>query len=270
MPKKLLCQRHPLFYHLSVGEKRLRRRLIWYFNKKSYCRLRSTQKYPYRVKKHSSKLIRKLGDADMQLQYNKVKNLELVIAKMNGTLIFPGETFSFCKIVGKPTRKKGYLMGIELSRGEARPGIGGGICQISNLLNWLVLHSPLEICERHHHSFDPFPDDNRILPFGSGATVFYNYRDFQFFNPTPHTFQINLWLTEKSLEGEIRTQELLNWTYHVYEKEHQFIKKDTQYFRSNEIWREKIDRVSGQRVGVPELMIKNYAEVKYLPFGMAE
>jgi vancomycin resistance protein VanW len=68
---------------------------------------------------------------------------------------------------------------MELYFGEARLGIGGGLCQIANLLKWLAIHSPLTVTERHHHSFEPFLDDRRVLPFGSGATIFYNYGDFQ-------------------------------------------------------------------------------------------
>jgi vancomycin resistance protein VanW len=192
-PKKLLSQRHPLFYFLSVWSKRIKRQLAWYTDGKKYTRTTSTEKLPFRIKKHQSVLLKKLGENNEQLQINKVTNLKIAAAKINGTLVQPGQTFSFCKTVGRPTKSKGYLLGMELSFGEARAGIGGGICQISNLIHWLVIHSPLTVTERYHHSFDPFPDDGRVLPFGSGATVFYNYRDYQFTNNTPHTFQINLW-----------------------------------------------------------------------------
>ena len=50
--------------------------------------------------------------------------------------------------------------------GEVKTSIGGGICQLANLLYWMALHTPLEVIERHHHSFDPFPDSGRTLPFG--------------------------------------------------------------------------------------------------------
>ncbi len=201
----------------------------------------------------------------MQLQINKVTNLKIAAKQINGVLIYPGETFSFCKLVGQPTQKKGYLPGMELSFGEARAGIGGGICQISNLIHWLVIHSPLTVTERYHHSFDPFPDDGRVLPFGSGATVFYNYRDYQFTNNTPYTFQINLWFTEKCLEGELRIDQELDFAYHVIEKEHQFLKIGNQFYRKNEIWREKFLKFQGGKVVDTELLTKNFARVTYTP-----
>lgn len=263
--RKLLSQRHPIFYFISIWEKRIRRRLTWVFDNKTYTSTKQSEKLGFRVKKHQSKLLKKLGDSDMLLQYNKIENLKIVVEKINGTIIKPGETFSFCKTVGLPTKRKGYKLGMELSFGEARAGIGGGICQSSNLMHWLALHSPLTINERHHHSFDPFPDDGRVLPFASGATVFYNYLDFQLTNNTDWTFQINLWLTDKLLEGEIRVNEELDFNYHVIEKNHRFIKKENTFFRSNEIWRTKNAKFRSGALIEEELMFKNFGKVKYVP-----
>lgn len=263
--KKLLSQYHPILYFISIWEKRIRRILTWIFDSKKYTSLKQDKKLNFRVKKHQSKLLKKLGETDMILQYNKIDNLRLVIKKINGTIIKPGETFSFCKTVGLPTKAKGYKLGMELSFGEAKAGIGGGICQSSNLIYWLALHSPLSITERHHHSFDPFPDDGRVLPFASGATVFYNYLDLQITNNTHWTFQINLWLTDKLLEGEIRVDKELDFNYHVFEKNHKFIKKDKEFFRTNELWRTKHEKFKSGEILEEEFICKNFGKVKYEP-----
>lgn len=263
--RKLLSQYHPLLYHTAVWVRRMGRYMDWYFDNNMYCNKRSDTLLPFRIKKHQSVLLKKLGDSDMQLQINKVANLRIAIESINNIVIRPGETFSFCKLVGRPTRKKGYLEGMELSFGKAKAGIGGGLCQISNLIHWLVMHSPLTVTERYHHSFDPFPDDGRVLPFGSGATVFYNYRDYQFRNNTPYTFQINLWLTEKCLEGELRIDTELDYAYHVFEKDHQFLKIGDEFYRKNEIWRKKILKFKGGEVLKTELITKNFARVTYTP-----
>jgi vancomycin resistance protein VanW len=263
--KKLLSQKHPLFYFLSIWEKRIRRYLQWYFGKTKYVKASSVEKLPFRIKKHQSVLLKKLGESDMQLQINKVTNLRLAVKNINGTIIRPGETFSFCKLVGRPSRRKGYLKGMEISFGKPRAGIGGGICQISNLIHWLVIHSPLTVTERYHHSYDPFPDDGRVLPFGSGATVFYNYRDYQFKNNTPCTFQILLWLSDKCLEGELRINKELDFAYHVFEKEHCFVKMENEFYRKNEIWRNKIAKFEGGKILETELITKNFARVAYTP-----
>lgn len=263
--RRLLSQRHPFLYFLAVWSRRFRRYFEWYLSSKRYVTTRSPHKLPFRIKKHQSVLLKKLGDSDMKLQVNKVTNLRIAIQNIDGILIRPGETFSFCKLVGLPTSAKGYLPGMELTFGEARAGIGGGICQISNLIHWLVIHSPLTVTERYHHSFDPFPDDGRVLPFGSGATVFYNYRDYQFTNNTQHTFQVNLWLTEKCLDGELRTDTELDYGYHVFEKDHQFLKIGGKFFRKNEIWRHKILKFKSGEVVDTELITKNFARVTYTP-----
>lgn len=263
--RKLISQRHPILYFIAVWARRAQRKAVWLFDNKKYSTAKSTEKLPFRIKKHQSVLLKKLGENNMQLQINKVTNLKIAAAQINSILIRPKETFSFCKLVGLPTVKKGYLPGMELSFGEARAGIGGGICQISNLIHWLVIHSPLTVNERYHHSFDPFPDDGRVLPFGSGATVFYNYRDYQFTNNTPYIFQINLWFTDKCLEGELRIDQELDFAYHVFEKEHQFLKIDNQFFRKNEIWREKFLKFQGGKILETELLTKNFARVTYTP-----
>lgn len=263
--RKLLSQRHPVLYFIAVWVRRIKRYTDWCFDNKKYAKSRTSKKLDFRVKKHQSVLLKKLGDSDMQLQINKVTNLKIATKQINGILIRPGETFSFCKLVGLPTKRKGYLPGMELSFGKAKEGIGGGICQISNLIHWLVIHSPLTVTERYHHSFDPFPDDGRVLPFGSGATVFYNYRDYQFTNNTNHIFQINLWFTNKCLEGELRIDTELDYAYHVIEKDHQFIKVDGQFYRKNEIWRNKILKFKSGQIVQKELITKNFARVTYTP-----
>ena len=263
--RKLLSQRHPILYFLAIWTRRVKRIAEWNLDKKKYSKTRSSDKLSNRIKKHQSVLLKKLGENNKQLQINKVTNLEIAVKQLNGILIKPGETFSFCKLVGLPTKRKGYLLGMELSFGEARAGIGGGICQISNLIHWLVIHSPLTVTERYHHSFDPFPDDGRVLPFGSGATVFYNYRDYQFTNQTEHTFQINLWFTNKCLEGELRINKELEYAYHVIEKEHQFLRIDGQFYRKNEIWRDKILKFESGKIIETELITKNFARVTYEP-----
>lgn len=175
--RKPLSLYHPWLYWLRVWQRRLWRHCRWRLGGRRYVRLPSVdERLPYRYIKHTSKLIRRLGDSDLALQRNKVVNLRLAVDCMNGVSIGPGEYFSFCRLVGRPSARRGFVEGMELSFGEARSGIGGGICQLSNLIHWMALHSPLRVVERANHSFDPFPDEGRILPFGSGAAIFYNFR----------------------------------------------------------------------------------------------
>lgn len=174
----------------------------------------------------------------MVLQHNKVKNLSIALEKLNGIIIQPGETFSIWKRVGKPTQKKGYLNGLVLENGRIAQGIGGGLCQLGNLLYWMALHTPLTITERWRHSYDVFPDINRTIPFACGTTLAYNYVDLQITNNTQNNFQINLWLDDAYLNGEILSDTSIQEHYEIFETDHLMTQQWWGgYTRHNKIWR---------------------------------
>ena len=106
----------------------------WKTDGRQYAQSFHSNPLTFRVKKHQSVLIRKLGDSEQRWQKNKVINLKIASERISTILIKPNETFSFCQLVGLPTIKQGYVEGMELSFGQARGGIGGGICQIANLI----------------------------------------------------------------------------------------------------------------------------------------
>ena len=220
-----------------------KRHLMWKFGGNNFSRLgRVLPSELYAHFSHQTPLLRKLKDVDMQLQYNKITNLKLACAKIDGITIHPGEVFSYWKLIGKPTARKGYLPGMVLHSGTVKAGIGGGLCQLSNLLYWMVLHTPLTVTERHRHSYDVFPDSDRTQPFGSGATCFYNYGDLMFKNDTKEIFQIRLEITESHLKGIIKASTPPALKYEIYEKAH--IIKSTYwggYTRHNVLFRKMID-----------------------------
>lgn len=257
-----LSEVHPIIYNIRVWQLRMARRFRDRRGGVRFAADQSEGPLPFAIYNHQSLLRRKLGSLDMRFQENKVTNLEIARRPIDRLLIKPGETFSFWNRVGETTAEKGYLEGLQLSRGEIKTGIGGGLCQLANLLLWMAFHSPLVIAERHHHSFDPFPDDRRALPFGSGASVFYNYIDLRFHNPTDTTFQFSVFLTDEHLKGSLLASEEIAHSYHVVERDHEFVRKGDKNYRRNEIWREVIDRRSGKIVN-RELLVKNFAEVKY-------
>ncbi len=257
-----LSKIHPFFYQTRILQKRMFRHVADLRRLGRFASEKQTENVRFTCKKHQSLLRRRLGNSDPQLQENKVKNLAIACPTIDGILIKPGQTFSFWRQIGEATADKGYFEGMQLSRGEVVRGVGGGLCQLANLLYWMALHTPLQIVERHHHSFDPFPDENRVLPFGSGAGVFFNYVDLRFFNPTDITFQIRLWLTDDHLKGAIYSDRETPHSYHIFEKNHKFSNVGGKNYRENEIWREVIDRRTGNRL-TEEMLVKNHAEVKY-------
>lgn len=185
---------------------------------------------------------------------------------MTHIVIAPGETFSLWHSIGRVTRLRGYVPGMLLSQGEVIEGTGGGLCQLANLLHWMALHSPLLVSERYHHSFDAFPDSGRTLPFGSGATIFYNYIDLKFYNPTSQPIQICVWTDETHLQGELRTTEPFSYSYKVIERDHRFtyVAHEKKYYRENALYQVRIDRRTGKHVD-ERLLYRNHSEVKYIP-----
>ncbi|GAA0339230.1 VanW family protein [Bacillus carboniphilus] len=241
-----------------------KRYLEWIFSGKKYAKTQVTERLDHVIFSHQTPLYRKLKDVDMWLQHNKVKNLEIAIQTLNGLLLKPGETFSYWKRIGRTTKAKGYVPGMVLYYGKYTTGIGGGLCQLSNLIYWMTLHTPLQVTERYRHSYDVFPDSKRTQPFGSGATCSYNYIDLQFVNNTDKTFQLALWLEDGFLKGEWRANEPLLHTYEVYEKSH-WISMEYWggYARHNEIYRKKLNQ---HNVLVDdEFITENHAIMMYEP-----
>lgn len=247
----------------AVGAHRLRRRLRWLTSGAHWARERSAIPLSVRVIKHKSLLMRQLGDTDMWMQRNKVTNLRIAAACTDGLVLRPGETFSFCRSVGKATARRG-VDGMLLSNGQAMSGVGGGICQLANLLYWMVMHSSLIVVERSEHGFDPFPDNNRVIPWGSGAAIYYNYVDLVFRNDTDSTFQFVTRVGERYLEGELRVDVKQANSYSADARDEHFFVHEGRYFRRNEIWRTVIDRRTGDHVA-EERLKRNLALVTYVP-----
>jgi len=241
----------------------LKRKWNWFFTKRHYAKTFCSLSFRHSIFKHRSVILRKLKDVEMYLQENKRKNLEIAIRHLNNIEIKPGENFSLWKLVGRPTKRKGYLEGLVLKSGKIEKDIGSGLCQLGNLLFWIFAHSPLSISERYRHGFDVFPDVNRKVPFGAGATLSYNYIDLQIKNDTLHNFVIKLWLDKTHLNGELFSKNKINKSYKIEERNHQ-IKQQFWggYSRHNQIFKITTSETSETE----ELMVENHAIMMYNPF----
>lgn len=108
---------------------------------------------------------------------NRTNNIRLAAEAINNSVVFPGETFSFNKTVGKRTADKGYLPAPVIVRGEFSEDIGGGICQVSSTLYNAVDNAGMTIVHRYSHSRSvPY------IPPGRDATVSWYGPDFEFKN----------------------------------------------------------------------------------------
>lgn len=116
---------------------------------------------------------------------DRTTNLRLAAEKINGTVLMPGETFSYNTVVGERTIAAGYKEAAMYQNGEVVDGLGGGICQISTTLYNAVLYSNLEIVERRNHQFVP-----SYASAGRDATVVYGSIDFKFKNTRNYPVKI--------------------------------------------------------------------------------
>lgn len=116
---------------------------------------------------------------------NRTTNLRLASDKINGTVLMPGETFSYNKIVGERTIAAGYKNAAIYENGQVVDGLGGGICQVSSTLYNSVLQSNLEVIERTNHMFL-----TTYVEGGRDATVAYGSLDFRFKNNRTYPIKI--------------------------------------------------------------------------------
>lgn len=149
MSKRLFCQLNPLTYRISVLKGILFRKAKWIINRNKYSSQFSKEQLPFVIYKHNSLIRRRLCNVNMALQENKAVNLSLAAPKISGILIKPGQIFSFWILVGSCTAKKGYLEGLVIKSGEVSQGIGGGMCQFTNLIHWMILHKRVGYCLSH-------------------------------------------------------------------------------------------------------------------------
>lgn len=267
MKRRLFCEISPLAYKISTVKCIILRRLkdiidVILFGRR-FSSEKSDNRLPAVLYRHSSLIRRRLGGADMQLQENKAVNLSIAAPKISGILICPGETFSFWKLVGEPTAEKGYLEGLTIEKGEPSRGIGGGLCQMTNLIHWMALHSELDIEEHHHHDgVDLFPDYGRKVPFGTGTSVLYNYLDYRLKNNTRNTYQIIVYTDGEYLRGELRAVFRSKCSFHVKAENERFVREDGVVFRRGEVYRTVVDACTG-RMLKKELIRKNNARVAY-------
>ena len=242
-----------------------KRYLLWCSPRYKWAKRRQAERLPCVQFSHATPLLRHLREEEMAWQENKVTNLKIAVQRLDGMMLYPGETFSYWRLIGKPTARKGYKEGMVLFLGRIGGDIGGGLCQLSNLIFWMTLHTPLTVVERYRHSYDVFPDCGRTQPFGSGATCVYPYRDLMIRNDTQTTFRLHVTVGGEFLEGEWRADRRPEYSYRVVERDHCMQSEYWGgYSRHNKLYREVYD-AEGRCVDV-QYVTRNDALMMYSPF----
>ena len=263
MRRKLFCEISPWTFRLSVEKCILARKLSDKLKMVRFAQTKSSIPLPVVVYRHNSLIRRKLGNTDLALQENKAVNLSLAAPRVNNILIRPGETFSFWKLVGRDDARHGYMEGLTIAHGRPSRGIGGGLCQFTNLIHWMVMHSDLTIVEHHHHDgLDLFPDYNRQIPFGTGTSIVFNYLDYRFRNDSENTYQILVYTDGEYLRGELRAAEPLRCSYHINVRDEYFSRENGVVYRNGIVERQVIDKTTGNSLRC-DIIRRNHARVMY-------
>ncbi|MDR0890422.1 MAG: VanW family protein [Oscillospiraceae bacterium] len=117
--------------------------------------------------------------------YSRTNNLTLASKAIDGTILKPGEIFSFNDVVGQRTSAKGYTEGLVYVGVDTVPEIGGGICQVASTIYYCTLKADLEVIERTEHRYAP-----TYVPYGMDATIYWGSLDYQFRNNTAYPIRI--------------------------------------------------------------------------------
>lgn len=167
---------------------------------------------------------------------NRTTNLILAANKINGTVLMPGETFSYNKVVGARTISAGYKEAPIYVQGRVEDGLGGGICQITSTLYNAVVYANLEVTQRTNHQFVP-----SYVTASRDATVVYGALDFQFKNNRNYpiklvcsvsggiaNFQIFGMRQEDDVEVQISSYETGRTATAIYSEAYKILKRDGQ------------------------------------------
>lgn len=148
----------------------------------------------------TSRLWPREGAPERALVLGKIQNLRRARVAFDGIELLRGQTLSFWAQVGRPTRRRGFAIGRELREGCLIPSVGGGLCQLSNVLYDAAIEAGIEVLERHAHS--------QVVPGSAAsrdrdATVFWNYIDLRM--RAPYDLRLEVHLDDECLCVRVRS-----------------------------------------------------------------
>lgn len=246
--------------------RRMQRKLFFYagmrFDHNTYARTQLNQRLPYEGFFTDSLLINDHSGHDIEYQYNKVFNLKLAAACIDKLVIRPGETFSFYQAIRHADKNTPFKDGLNVEFGKIVGSYGGGLCQLSSLLYWLFLHTPMTVVERHGHGIESFPTTTEELPAGTDATISEGWLDLKVRNDSPSTWQILLSFDEEYMYGAICCEHPIEEEFEIYNGPILYYRKDNHKWQKAEVRRRRRN-LSRNVITDDRMLYENVCEIGY-------
>ena len=262
MRTKRLTERFP--YLLPI--RKFQRKVFFYTGMKLDSNRYATKKAPNRLAHQvfttKSKMVNTESGYDIQYQINKVDNLKLVAKTIHKVIIEPNETFSFWMLARNAEKYGKYKKGLAMVNNEITSVEGGGLCQISNLLFWVFLHTPLTVVERNPHSAETMPHPKGDIPEGVDATIAEGWLDLKVKNETEETFQLLIEFDDDYIYGTVLSNKEQQVIYGVESENLRYKRQNGKIYRYNEIHKIGYGQVGGEILS-KELVLNNKYEIRY-------
>ena len=196
---------------------------------------------------------------DICYQYNKVHNLNIASAPLQKLIIKPHQIFSLCRLIRNADQAIPYKDGLITTDETTKPAYGGGLCQLSNMLFWVFLHSPLTIVERYPHNVETIPQDP-YMPYGVDATIAEGWCDLKVRNDTDHVYQIDIGFDDANIMHVIlRADVKPSSSYMIYNKNLHYHHEGKHLMQSVDVMR----RIKDGPTIKDEYLYTNHCEIGY-------
>lgn len=269
MPRKRITQIFPWLLPLRIKQRLFCFYTKMYLDGNRYSETKFETALPYQLFKTSCPLYNRETGFDMVYQENKVFNLKLAATTLDRIVIEPNKTFSFWKLVRYADKAIPYKDGLTVIDGKLTTAPGGGICQMSNLLFWMFLHTPLTIVERHGHNVKDFPEPPSDAPMGVDATVSEGWLDLKVKNETEMSFQIRITFDKDHIIGRLLTDQNNGQFYEVINGKPLYYRKNDKIYEEVDVKQRTILTTTGDCIS-EKLLYRNKCEIGYpLPEGTA-
>ena len=262
MPRKRVTQIFPWLLPLRIWQRRFCFYTRMCLDGNQYAEVKADPPLPYQLFKTSCPLYNRETGFDMVYQENKVFNLKLAAATLDRVVIRPDETFSFWKLVRYADRNIPYKDGLTVIDGKLTTASGGGMCQMSNLLFWMFLHTSLTIVERHGHDVKDFPESPSDAPMGVDATVSEGWLYLKVKNDTEISFQISISFDEDHIIGRLLTDQDNGRFYEVVNGEPVYYHRSNKVFEEVDVKQKTILAATGDCTS-EKLLYRNKCEISY-------